>query len=48
VYYTPIIKGVSPLPNLHTMGVNYQNLDYKWAGANATTIKTWFHSSIVQ
>ena len=47
-FYTPIIKGVTALPGVKTQSVNYQRLDFMWAGQNATTIKTWFHNNIVQ
>lgn len=47
-YFTPIIKGVAALPGRRTTGINWQHLDYVWAGAHATAIKTWFHNHIVQ
>jgi iron(III) transport system substrate-binding protein len=47
-FYQPIITGITALPGRQTAGINYQPLDYLWAGANATLIKTWFHNNIVQ
>jgi len=47
-YYTPIITGVAALPGRQVNGINYQRLDYIWAGQHATEIKTWFHDNIVQ
>ncbi|HWE61854.1 MAG TPA: extracellular solute-binding protein [Chloroflexota bacterium] len=47
-YFTPIIKGIMPLSNVKSAGQKFQNLDPIWAGAQATTIKTWFHNNIVQ
>jgi len=47
-YYTPIVAGVSALPGRQTKGITFQRLDYKWAGAHATDIKTWFHANVVQ
>ncbi len=47
-YYTPIVKNVSALPGHQTSGINYQGLDYIWAGQHATDIKTWFHDNIVR
>lgn len=47
-YYAPIVKGVSALTGRQTANITFQRLDYMWAGAHATEIKTWFHDNIVQ
>ena len=39
-YFTPIIKGVAALPGRKTTGINYQRLNYLWAGQNVTAIET--------
>jgi iron(III) transport system substrate-binding protein len=46
-FYTPIIKGVSALLGRQTTGINWQPLNYKWAAAQATAIKQWFHVNVV-
>jgi len=46
-FYTPIIKGVSALPGRQTSGITWQPLNYKWAAAQATAIKQWFHVNVV-
>jgi iron(III) transport system substrate-binding protein len=46
-YFNPIIKGVQALPGRQTTGITWQRLDYTWAGAHATEIKTWFHNNVV-
>jgi len=47
-YFSPIIKGVAALPGRQTAGINWQRLDYVWAGAHNAQIKAWFHTHIVQ
>lgn len=47
-FYTPIIAGVSALPTVKSRVGSFQLLNPIWAGAHATQIKTWFHTTIVQ
>jgi len=47
-YFVPIVTGVTALPGRQTAGINFQRLNYKYAGAHENEIKAWFHTHIVQ
>ena len=47
-YFIEIIKGVTPVVQRQTDGINFVTLDVpKWAGVE-TELKQWFHNNIVQ
>ena len=47
-FFTPLIKGITPLPSVKSNVGSFQLLNPIWAGAHTTEIKTWFHANVVQ